>query len=200
MLGKIVAYTMSGSGDDGKFIGNVSISSAIGYGGAVVTAAGTPDYCDVGYVDPGYQHYSGTLLAAVTNDMAFSPLAYEAVGIQLPISKDQILIRHEWNDAGQAAAAQAAAITSIQAVRQLGSFVEAAPTGDISGPSPELLQYIAARVNASAAVDQAIRDTPAWIEIELAPVQGISTDVEYDATVSSLVIPMQVDLAAASTP
>lgn len=197
VLGKVVAYTMSGSGDDGKLIGNVSISSAIGYGGAVVTAAGTPDYVDDGYVNPGYQHYSGTLLAAVTNDMAFSPLAYEAAGIQLPISKDQILIRHEWNDAGQAAAAQAAATTSAQALQQLGPFVEDA---NASGPSPELLRYIAAQADASAAIDQAIHDTPAWIEIELAPVQGISTSVEYDMTVSPLIIPMQVDLSAASTP
>ena len=70
----------------------------------------------------------------------------------------------------------------------------------MTGPSPELLAYIAAQANITASVDQAIHDTPAWLEIELAPVQGISTSVDYDATVSPLVIPMQVDLSAASTP
>lgn len=201
VLGKVVAYEMTGSGDDGKFLGKVSIGSAVGYGNPLVTAAGAPDYVADGYVQLGYQHYSGTLLAAVTNDMAFSPLAYEAAGIQLPVSKDQILVRHEWNDAGQAAAAQDAMTTAIQASRQLGPFVGDTHFGaGLSGPSPELLAYAAAQANMFSGVDQAIRDTPAWLEIELAPVQNISTSVEYDADVSPLVIPMQVDLSAASTP
>jgi hypothetical protein len=199
VLGKVVGYEMTGSGDDGKFLGKVTIGSAVGHGNSVVTAAGTPDYVDDGYVQPGYQHYSGTLLAAVTNDMAFSPLAYEAAGIQLPISKDQILVRHEWNDAGQTAAAQTATTAAVQSLRQLGPYV-GDPKVDARGPSAALLAYVAARAGAFASIDQAIRDTPEWLEIELAPVQNISTSVEYDANVSPLVIPMQIDLSAASTP
>jgi hypothetical protein len=198
VLGKVVAYEMTGIGDSGEFLGNVTINSAIGHGNSIVLADGTPDYVNVGYLQPGYQHYSGTLVAATTNDMSFAPLAYVDAGIQLPISKDQILVRHEWNDAGQAAAAQAAMTSAIQSTRQLGLF-----TGEnesLSGPSPELIAYAAAQANMFSGVDQAIRDTPAWLEIELKPVQNISTDVEYDATVSPLVIPMQINLSAASTP
>jgi hypothetical protein len=200
-LGKVVGYEMTGSGDGGNFIGKVTIGSAVGHGNPLVTAAGTPDYVNDGYVQPGYQHYSGTLLAAVTNDMAFTPLAYEATGLQLPISKDQILVRHEWNDAGQAAAAQTAAIAATHSMRQLGPYVGSTTFGaGAQGPPADLLAYVAAKANASASIDQAIRDTPAWLEIELAPVQNISTSVEYDANVSPLVIPMQIDLSAASTP
>ena len=199
VLGKVTGYEMTGSGDDGKFGGKVTIGSAIGYGNPLVTATGTPDYVDAGYVDPGYQHYSGTLLAAVTNDMAFAPLAYEAAGLQLPISKDQILVRHEWNDAGQAAAAQTAVTSAVQAVRQLGPYVGTFGVGE-TGPSADLIAFAVARSRAFAGVDQAIRDTPAWLEVELAPVQNISTSVEYDAATSPLVIPMQINLSAASTP
>lgn len=200
VLGKVVGYEMAGVGDSGEFLGKITINSAIGYGGALVTAVGTPDYVAIGYVQPGYQHYSGMLVAATTNDMSFAPLAYVDVGIQLPISADQILVRHEWHDAGQAAAAQAAFTASMQASRQLGSFVETGNIEGMSGPSPELIAYAAARANLTAGINQAIRDTPAWLEIELKPVQNISTNVEYDAETSPLVIPMQIDLSAASTP
>jgi hypothetical protein len=200
MLGKVISYGMTGAGDSGEFLGNVTIGSAIGYGNPIVLADGTPDYVDAGYVDPGYQHYSGTLVAATTNDMTFSPLAYEVAGIQLPISADQVLVRHEWIDSGQAAAAQTAYDSAIAAARQLGSFTESAEIGGMTGPSSELMAYAAARASMFSGVDQAIRDNPAWLELELKPVQGISTNVEYDAATSPLMIPKQIDLSAGSTP
>jgi hypothetical protein len=200
VLGKVVSYGMAGSGDGGTYGGTVTIGSAIGHGVAAVVVDGTPDYVDLGYVDPGYQHYSGTFVAAVTNDMTFSPLAYEAAGIQLPISADQVLVRHEWIDTGQADAAQAAYDAAIASARQLGPFDASNEIGDMTGPSAELMAYAAARASMFSGVDQAIRDNPAWLELELKPVQGISTNVEYDATVSPLSIPMQIDLSAPSNP
>lgn len=202
VLGKIVAYEMSGTGDTGEFLGNVTINSAIGYGNEMITADGTPDYVEVGYVDPGYQHYSGTLLAAVTNDMSFAPLAYVSEGIQLPISANQVLVRHEWNDAFQAEAVERAVEASAMAVRQLNNrqITVPPPSSASGGPPSEVLQLASAQAAMIANVNQAIRDNPAWLEIELKPVQGISTEVEYNAEISPLVIPMQIDLSAASTP
>ena len=44
--GKIIGYTLALDGDTGDFSGSIKIGSAVGYGGAVVEAAGTDDYAD----------------------------------------------------------------------------------------------------------------------------------------------------------
>lgn len=198
VLGKVVAYQMAGSGDSGEFLGNVAIHSAVGYGGSITVADGAPDYCDADYVGNDYQHFTGRLIAATTTDLTFTPLPYVVSGIQLPISNDQVVVRYEWHDAGQAAAAQQAIASGLYATRQSERFVE--ESASMSGPSQGLIEYAAQLAAAQSSVTQAIQDTPAWLEIELKPVQKISTDVEYDADAGALIIPQQINLYAGSTP
>lgn len=197
VLGKVVSYGMKGDGDKGEFIGNVTINSAVGYGNAIVAAAGTPVYCDEGYVDVGYQHYTGRFAAAVSGDMTFEPLAFEDTGLQLPISTDQVLIRHEFHDGGAAPIVQQLLESAAAQLRQ----ITYEPSGTLrTGPSQAMIDQITAQMNLNAAVDRAIADHPSWVEIELAPVQKISTDVEYDAVCGPLMVPMQINLAAPSSP
>jgi hypothetical protein len=155
-------------------------------------------YVDEGYVDVGYQHYTGKFIAATTHDMTFEPLAFEPTGLQLPISAEQVVIRHEFHDGGATEAVNsliAIAAPQIQAIRDSWD-----PNTVGRSPSDVMLNLVRAEQRLNAAINQTILDHPSWIEIELAPVQKISADVEYDALVGPLVIPMQVNLAAPSTP
>ena len=69
--GKITAYSLICDGDAGSLIGNVTIQCAIGHDGTVSASAGTPDYVDAGYVDTGYQTYTGQT-AAPFSDVSYS--------------------------------------------------------------------------------------------------------------------------------
>jgi hypothetical protein len=192
-LGKIVTYGMTGNGDSGQFLGNVTIHCAVGNGSSIVLANGTPDYVDEGYVDPGYQHYSGRLVAATTNDMAFEPLGYEAVGIQLPITADQVLVRHEFFDAGSASN------ELLSSGAQHLMTLNVGPIGDvITSPPADAVAASNYNYQFNSAVNKGMK--PSWLELEFKPIQQISTNVDYDARVSPLVVPMQINLAASSTP
>lgn len=197
VLGKIVLYELTGNGDTGEFIGNVTINSSVGYGNSIVLADGTPDYVNDGYVDRGYQHYTGMFVATTTQDMTFSPMAHVSEGIQLPISNDQVLLRHEYHDTGVAGAMQDLVNSAAPALRSM-SFpqIESA----VTAPPQELLSYADNMSGLQQTMNQTILDHPTWVEIELAPIQNISTTVEYDADVAPLMIPMQIDLASPSTP
>lgn len=196
VLGKVVLYELTGNGDSGEFLGNVTIHSAVGFGNSIVLADGTPDYVDVGYVDPGYQHYTGQFVSATTQDLTFTPLYHVNVGIQLPISSDQILVRHEYHDAGQVQAVQQVTAASQTKYFNPPIISGGAPTS----PPPDAIAYSNTQFATQQAVLRAVNDHPTWIEIELAPIQKISTDVEYDAIVAPLIVPKQIDLSAPSSP
>ena len=142
VLGKVSSYGMDGNGDIGEFIGHVTISSAVGFGGAVATDSGTPDYVDSGY-ETGYQYHSGQFVAVNTGDITFELPAYPNVGLQNPLTPDQVLVRIQWFP------------------------------GDVSNDP--------------------------YVQIELKPITGINTSIEYNIATSVLEAPQQIDLAAAST-
>ena len=72
-IGKIIRYSFSANGDSGELIGEVTIGCAIGYGGAVTEVAGDPTYVEEGYVEPGYQEYTGKLVVLGPGDVGYSP-------------------------------------------------------------------------------------------------------------------------------
>lgn len=189
VLGKIVEYKLSGNGDDGEFLGEITIKSCVGKGNAIVTAPGVPVYVGEGYVTVGYQHYDGQIIAATTSDTTFPALAYQAVGIQLPVTIDQVLVRHEYYNGG-----------ADQMVRDLLQYYQTPSLDGLGymGPSG-MMQAASSEQQLNEAISRTIYDNPSWVELEFKPVQKISTDIEYDAE-SILVLPMQINLAAPSTP
>lgn len=200
-LGKIVSYQMTGDGDKGEFVGKITINCSVGNGAPVpvvgtredgdrvVVSEGTPVYVD-GYVD-GYQHYVGRMVNAVTNDVAFSNVEFQAVGIQLPVTEDQILVRHEYHDGS----ANGEVYEAIQQVtKPLRDFEMPAIGTMIGAPPQSLLDYANISQQANRIIAQVIADNPSWVEIEMKPTIGISASAQYQTDVSQLAIPKQITL------
>jgi hypothetical protein len=59
--GKVIAYTLAASGDDGSLTAQATIGCTVGNASSVSAAAGTPTYID-GYID-GYQAVTGAAIA-----------------------------------------------------------------------------------------------------------------------------------------
>jgi hypothetical protein len=238
VLGKVVSYEFNGDGDDGEFVGKVEINCAVGNAASgvglmargapatpsalVVLNPGVPVYVEEGYVDPGYQHYAGRMIQATTADTAFEELAFAQVGLQLPITEDQILVRHEYHDGGSVTSSKLyggtdASFDPVRQALQSGASemrrfeVERIGTM-ITSPPASAMAISDAEISFNQAVNAAIRAknaaqtpttpvggrTPAgsmsWVEMEFRPVQRIGTEVNYETTVSPLAIPMQVNL------
>lgn len=211
VFGKIVQYRMSGNGDNGEFVGNVTINSSVGNGAFaieglsarapsieernVVLASGTPVYVEEGYVNVGYQHYVGRKIQALTGDTSFEELEFVMTGLQLPVTEEQILLRHEYHDGGATATETVIPLlkTGAAALRDFS----VPPIGQpITGPPPEALQYLAMSQALDQALDQTRSESPSWVEMEFAPVQNIRTFVQYETAIDPLTIPKQIDLSA----
>jgi hypothetical protein len=226
VLGKIVSYGMSGVGDTGEFIGKVTINSAVGnYEDALraagaITATGTPDYVDEGYVDPGYQHYSGALIAAMTNDMSYEPIPFVAAGLQFPLTLDQVLLRHEYHDTGTPEGRAIINDLLQTGAAALRNFDFNPPPPDPTLPSPTPLTTLPATpttpaplgmikalpstiqtyIYKSAELDkllaQALDDNRPWVEMEIAPLRDLFLRINHTVNTQPLQVPKQIDLAA----
>lgn len=71
--GKITAYEFTASGE-GEFSVSLTIGCAIGHGGTVSAAAGTPTYVADGYVAAGYQQMADGEIAVPTGDLVYQSL------------------------------------------------------------------------------------------------------------------------------
>lgn len=58
-LGKIIGYSISLDGSDGRISCSVRIGCTIGRGGSAVAAGGTPTYCSMDYTGDDYQQFLG---------------------------------------------------------------------------------------------------------------------------------------------
>jgi len=72
--GKVVAYSFGLGGDSGKLGGNVSIACTVGRGGTASASAGAPGYVVTGYVDEGYQIYTGGATALAGSSITYSSI------------------------------------------------------------------------------------------------------------------------------
>ena len=199
VLGKVTHYEMNGDGDRGEFTGSVSIESAIGYGNTIDTSVGTSSYADDGYVDTNYQYFSGQLVAAGTGDIAFSAPIYPTIGLQNPLTVDQVLVRMEWHDSfvdEQVSSAVSQAVANYAAAAfNVPTFEET-----VSGVIPNSVKQAGQQQQQQQiTINQIVHDNQPWLEIELKPITGISTSIEYDITLTPLVVPQQIDLLAEST-
>jgi len=72
-IGKITGYSFAASGSGPHYV-DLTIGCAIGHGGTVTAAAGTPGYVELGYVDAGYQQMSGAEVMLPTADLVYQSL------------------------------------------------------------------------------------------------------------------------------
>lgn len=72
--GKIKSYSYTIDGDSGAMICSVVIGCTIGRGGEVEEVVGEPDYVEAGFVDKGYQRYSGEYVMPIASEIAYSPI------------------------------------------------------------------------------------------------------------------------------
>ena len=205
-VGKVVAYEMTCSGDDGEMLGKVTINSSVGNGTPLLREArspsvgaqsivvlGTPSYVAEGYVAPGYQYYVGQMVSTTTGDVTFSPVEFQANGLQLPITEDQILVRHEYHDGLE----QPGVMEALELVaNQLASF-EFPPIGtQITGPTQSMMDYSNLVMSANQMIANIYAANPSWVEMEFKPTTGLYVSSQYTTDVSQLTLPKQIDLSA----
>lgn len=58
-LGKVIGYSLSLNGSDGRINCEVKIGCTIGRGGSAVATVGTPTYCSITYCGNDYQQFTG---------------------------------------------------------------------------------------------------------------------------------------------
>lgn len=72
--GKISRFSMSLNGDVGEEICTIQISCMVGKGNSIVPEDGVPTYVEEGYVEKGYQRYSGLTTGTISGDIVYESL------------------------------------------------------------------------------------------------------------------------------
>lgn len=206
--GKIISYQMSGDGDSGKVIGKVEIGCAIGFGNSIVEITGTPDYAAPGYMQVGYQHYTGTMSDMGSGDITYTPPQFVPFddGLSFPLRWQDV------SDGGRISGDLASQRSAIEASFQtmltlqwLSSFggIVGNTTSHVSGRAPdaawalvrEQQQYLSQNTPYVMAANSI-----SWSCL-LKPCAGNGPfGGAYFVDVSPLVIPEGINLLAPSTP
>jgi hypothetical protein len=167
-IGKVTQYTLSASGE-GEIQAEITIGCTIGYGVALGAAAtGTPSYVNDNYVNDGYQQRTGGQATLIAGE-----LLYESFD------------NFEVTDDDGVNLLDMTARTVVNSLTVAGGPTEqrAAIDAALNLPEPDPIK--------------ALEDTPTVVTLDLVPVDGGAFHVDYDVTVSELVVPMTIDLAAA---
>lgn len=72
--GKIVGYSLTGQ--DGLFLATVTIGCTVGKGNTIATVSGSPVYVEEGYVEAGYQLYSGQTFMPVAGEVTYEEFGH----------------------------------------------------------------------------------------------------------------------------
>lgn len=213
--GKVISYSMK-AGGDGRMIGHVEVGCAVGFGGHVATSTGTPDYCETGYVDVGYQAYDGVVTAIDpdANDISYTPPIFEPFddGLNFPLQtlpSDGGAIS---GNSGEQAAKIRAAIPIQRYLSNLGEqFTTTAGTldnaqtgsrGTQTGFTPAAEWWITEEqiYLTSQSLPYVMEANPVSYDLEINPVVNGPFSGAYTVTVSPLEIPQGINLEATSHP
>jgi hypothetical protein len=181
-LGKIVSYSMRGDGNSGEFIGSVTLSCAVGLGGAIELADGEGDYVDADYVDD-YQTFTGQVVALPSGDIGYGPpvLVDGGGGVAFPLSRDQVVIRAEIMNAD----ADPVAIVNDSVTTKVDVTV---------GPQERGTAHSEFYDENARKIIQAIASRQTWYELELLDLKAAGIEAHWAILATPLVIPMQIDL------
>ena len=200
--GKITSYTLSAD-KDGKLIGHVEIGVAVGQANSVSEITGTPTYCvGTGYVETGYQAYTGGQYTTAEEDIAYTPPVFAPYddGLSFPLQSfpGTLTITHPIQSA------QVAELLAQATSPQLGNVpavTKALGSPGAGGSQTTILQN-------QTAVDwleggegtYLIECDPVAAEVLIQPVTNGPFNGAYFIDVTELEIPKGIDLGAASSP
>lgn len=190
--GKIISYQITGSGDDAKFGGTVTIGCAIGNDGQADASAGLASYVDNGYVDVGYQYYDGALIPVGIGDVAYTPPTAPTndAGMVFPLTKDQVVLVEAVRGTQ---AAQEAAIAAV-----MPTIVQAANLDATQNKT--LDQQVLANQLSKITIQSTLEDVSVWYDLQLKAVDAEGLDATFDVPLSPLFVPKLIDLAAPASP
>ena len=196
--GKVIAYKIMGNGDTSVFKGAVTIGCSIGLGDHLSFNAGTPQYTSgSGYMQTGYQAYTGAVIPAAAEDVGFTPPVPQATddGLVFPLTADQAILVSQFNGS----------VTEEETVIQ-EAFTEAIFAGIngfpfsiiVPGGSSVTISNTEANFPAvQAAIDQAaLQGVGPWYELALKPLTNGPFSAAYTLQVTNLVLPQTIDLEA----
>lgn len=215
--GKVVAYQLMMDGDRGTAHANITIGCSVGNGGTALGVIGT-EVWSTGYVNPGYQQYSGAIAVTPTGDVAFNPPIAAPVddGLIFPLTLDNVVIQNSWHGF----VSTADPITILNYNNQIQQAIFAAL------PQNSNSRTISLPGIGGAASEQITTPTPDWITImndiqnALTQAMGQGCALWYDLVLKPLnvgpfqsayvigagaspyltcVVPQTIDLAAPST-
>ncbi len=167
--GKIIAYALTGDGDAGSINANVTIGCAIGHDGTVVAVTGDPTWVENGWVEPGWQFYSGSTTTLAAGTVAYELPMVEPGGLIYPLTKDQVVVEERID------------VTTTDPV-QVGEDPPGYRTPFIY---TDVTKYFATFPSQS-------------YYLELLPTTNQVFNTPYTANVTTLKIPKQIDLEAPS--
>lgn len=165
--GKIVGYNASGDGDGGQFILGLSVACTIGNGGSIAAITGSPDYVENDYVDEGYQTYSNQYELLAPGDVTY-------LNIDSTFSADDDGIN----------------FFDMQANDLLNYVIVT------NGPQQQRSATLTFYTSLSAAI-AAMDEQKTMVCLSPKRVTGGPFETLVDVTVNDLVVPKQIDLAAA---
>jgi len=217
-LGKITSAELSVNGDTGEAICHVTMGCAVGFGGSVEEVEGDPVYAAPGYMQKGYQQYTGqTIVLPTLTDVGYSPpvAAPDDDGLVFPLDKDQIVVSEGIK--GSRAAQETAIMSSFASMAiaaRIGAgqgaglgftsggslFTSGGLGGVNSGLSTSImLQQIAIQANANS-VARALQRNAIYYDAQIKPVNSGPFFDLYKIDTTELQAPKGIDLTAASTP
>lgn len=186
--GKIIEYTFGVDGDSGEWKGSVKIGCSVGRDGTISAVAGTPDYVDDGYVDTGYQTYTGQTIVASLGD---SSVGYAPPtdlpnddGLTFPLAKDTAGTE-VWTGS-----------ISAQEDAILASFADGPRWNTAITPASSISTQQTESSTQDEKTAAALEANPIWCELTLNPLDGGPYNTDYTLTVSVLKIPKTMDLEA----
>lgn len=181
--GKIVAYSFKAEG--GEISGLCTIACAIGRGGAWTELEGTPVYAKAGYMKKGYQVYDGKRIILGADDVAFYPLIEDAAddGLIFPLSELPVIVAPHTVTVETIPLTPVPPYTQSEVVSDdCGSTISASLRSDLdTGPYTVWLNGVSTTV-----------------DFTLASIDGGPFDTYYPLNCTTLKIPKQIDLEAAS--
>jgi hypothetical protein len=182
-VGKISGYSFSVDTGSGQAIGEVTMLCAIGYGGAVASAPGTPTYCTEGYVAPGYQKYENKVVVLPASDVGYTvpTISPNDDGIRFPLVKRKVVVHDRLH---------------FDADGQLDVIVAAAPANMfVANANPLTIDdQDELRRQSKLTIQEALKNNAVWYELELKSLTGGPFVTEYDIEVTQLEIPKMIDL------
>jgi hypothetical protein len=169
---KVKSYTLSLNGDQGDMVCAITLGASVGNGGTISEVAGTPVYVADGYVDEGFQVYSGATTAVVADEVTVEDYA------SVPINDDGV----DWTALTPAAVIEGITVYN-DATEQL-LILEDEVSDGLAADTWEI-----ARVFLEAYTE---------VELDLVSAQGGPFETAIPITTSVLKIPKQIDLEAAA--